>query len=291
MALRAGRGQETQGRLLGLQRSAGNRATRATIGAATADLGRQVQRQAMTSAQTPACQLVMPRLEAEAYLIATSSIASHVEARLAAEEEGVDDGYSCLASPSLAILDDEAFTDAFVEYATGRATPDGGGVFTAESARAYAEGGVNGFQDGSLTVLRLSEALPGHTVHEVLHRLSGAWPSTQGHNVNEGLTDYLTRFVAEEHGIPHDSSYDVQVGAVEELVELVGIEPVAAAYFSESGLALAQALTNTKLRRGTLDRWASAVRDGEYVIASMILDGEWFPEGQSAISEPQGPGP
>lgn len=272
--------------LLGLQRSAGNRATRATIGRVAEEPVQQLSRQAMTPAPAPTCQLVMPRLEAEAYLIATSSLGSHVEDRLAAEEEGVDDGSSCLTAPSLEVLDDDAFDDAFVEYATGLLVPGSNDVFTDETARTYAQEGTKGFQDGSRTVLRLSGTLPGHTVHEVLHRLSGTWPNSQGHNVNEGLTDYLTRLVAQEHGIPHGSSYDLQVNAIEELVDLVGIDPVVDAYFGDSGFVLNQALANAGLRHNPLRRWASSVRDGEYVIASMILEGEWFPEGQSAVSQP-----
>ena len=230
---------------------------------------------------TDVSQSVMSLLTAEAYLLA-SPIGQYVEERLAVEQEG--DGYRCLDEPQLLLLDEEEFQAAWVDYAVGAPHPDTDEPFTPQTAVAFLAENVRAFQDGQRTVVRFERSLPGITIHEVLHRLSGSWPSAQGHNVNEGITEYFTRLVIEGRDIPYDSDYGPQAAAVEELVDVVGIDAVASAYFEDSDYNILAGFRDAGLRYTNFERWVTAVREGEFVVASMILEGHHVSAGQGPMT-------
>ena len=249
-----------------------------------------LQRQALTEGQrrseepayTDAVSTPILSLRtAEAYLLA-SPIGSYVEERLAVEETG--DGYRCLDEPQLYLLDEDAFEAAWIEYAVGAPHPDTDEPFTRETAAAFLEDNVRAFQSGQRTVVRFERSLPGITIHEVLHRLAGYWPSEQGHNVNEGITEYFTRLVIEGRDIPYDSEYGQQAAAIEQLVDVVGLDAVATAYFENSDYDIKVGFRDAGLRYTNFDRWLTAVKNGEYVVASMILEGHQVSPGHGPMT-------
>ncbi|WP_322061173.1 eCIS core domain-containing protein [Paraburkholderia sp. J63] len=113
----------------------------------------------------------------------------------------------------------------------------------------------------------------GTLIHEGLH----AWSSTAydylGDFVTEGTTEYFTRELQTDIDMaPCTTCYPDEVAAVSQLMDLVGKDTVAAAYFGGGVPALHQAV-NAQLGACGLAAWAFSLQMGSFEHARAIMEG------------------
>jgi thiol-disulfide isomerase/thioredoxin len=99
----------------------------------------------------------------------------------------------------------------------------------------------------------------GILIHEGLHAHSH--PSYQAllNYVNEGTTEYFTRRLSEEVNIPPYSGYDEEEADVHKMVDLVGEDRFARAYFGGDLPGLSSAV-NSVLGQCAMSHWAGALQ-------------------------------
>ena len=168
----------------------------------------------------------------------------------------------------------DEFLTRYVAYAIGKENPDTGKPYTEKEAKAEA-GMVNGFFDTAKDEIHinLDRADPVTYLHEGIHYYAHAtWMANTGFNVNEGITELLTRELRDATGTPGGSGYPKQFAAASKLVDAVGLELVAAAYFNGDVLALASKLEQLHPEnRDRFDDWVKAVDAGRYAEAAALI--------------------
>ncbi len=173
------------------------------------------------------------------------------------------------AEGNLAIVDEPTFAIAYAETRGG--TP-----------RAT----LNGFVDGDgRQWVRASRANPGTPIHEAIHNYSEPALIRTSQPLNEGVTEYFTRMVTDQTDDPTTPAdeaaatasdrvriYSGNLGFVERLVDVVGEDVVAAAYFDGDVDGLKDAfLIETALPEATWDSMIADTRDNRWTTATLLL--------------------
>jgi hypothetical protein len=118
-------------------------------------------------------------------------------------------------------------------------------------------------------------------LHELVHIVCTKAFLELGTNVQEGATEYFARLVATDHGllprifgarekVGELTAYDEQQAAIAALVGVVGLAPVASAYFRGKVEDL-QVEVEKKRGPGMFNTWRKAVNRGDYRGAEKIL--------------------
>ncbi len=173
------------------------------------------------------------------------------------------------AEGNLAIVDETNFAIAYAETRGG--TP---------------RSTLNGFVDGDgRQWVRVLTANPGTPVHEAIHNYSQRDLIRTSQPLNEGVTEYFTRMVTDrtdDPTTPADEAaatasdrvriYSGNLGFVERLVDVVGEEVVAAAYFDGDVDRLEEAfLIETALPEASWDSMIADTRDNRWTTATLYL--------------------
>jgi hypothetical protein len=97
-------------------------------------------------------------------------------------------------------------------------------------------------------------------VHEILHaNASPNFGGTLGKDLDEGMTEKLTQMAFAKSGYSSPSGFFVgQVGVVEQLSGIVGLNTLKYAYFN--GVGGLRSMMNAKLEEGIFERFALEVR-------------------------------
>jgi Domain of unknown function (DUF4157) len=142
------------------------------------------------------------------------------------------------------VLDPEAFKLRYITYLMRPGHPDGPRINSkTNTPYNYAEAtekadSVGGFADGTKIVLKYQEnsaVMLHNAIHEAIHQQSTvSGYKTLGFNVNEGTTEFLTRYVCRDQSLDCGSGeYEAQYQAVKDFVALVNLDlgTLAYAYF------------------------------------------------------------
>ncbi len=191
---------------------------------------------------------------------------------------------------AMKIDDEAAFERAWLAYAQRSINPATGRNFTEQEARDFnAREGVRAFQDedrGEVHI-RKERADLGTQLHEGLHLFADdGWRTRMGYNVNEGVTEYLTRKLGPEvQVVRDDNSFLRQYTSASHLVAAVGEPVVAAAYFDGDIPAL-KAAVDARKGRGTWDRWLDLLDANDFKGANALLTAEAAPDAGSPPPPP-----
>jgi len=113
----------------------------------------------------------------------------------------------------------------------------------------------------------------GVLVHEGLHAHSSqAFGQAYRNYVNEGTTEHFTRQILRDAGIPRSGSYDDQVGAIEQMVAVVGEEALRGAYFRGELKAL-EDRADAVLGDCAFTDWALSLQMGSLSHATEVIQG------------------
>lgn len=151
------------------------------------------------------------------------------------------------ADGNLAIVDAETFEqawDAEIEALIADQIPNASEAEKDLVRQQYADVwlGVNGFLDSQGRQWIKTTANPGTPIHEAIHFYSDPALNERSNQLNEGVTEYFTRQVlanTDDPSTPQNEAqetldqrvYDTNERFVQDLVDVVGEEAVAAAYF------------------------------------------------------------
>jgi len=173
------------------------------------------------------------------------------------------------AEGNLAIVDETNFAIAYAETRGG--TP---------------RGTLNGFVDSSgRQWVRAMTANPGTPVHEAIHNYSQRDLIETSQPLNEGVTEYFTRMVTDQTDDPSTAAdeaaatatdrvriYSGNLRFVERLVDVVGEDVVASAYFDGDVDGLKEAfLIETALPEASWDSMIADTRDNRWTTATIYL--------------------
>ncbi len=150
------------------------------------------------------------------------------------------------------------------------------GAQPAAPANAAAEPTCNGRQMDHATTSRpviyyAKDAPAGTLIHEGLHAWSHPDFAFLHNHVNEGATEYFTRRLSDDINIPHYGSYDDEYKNVAKLVDLVGEDKLAQAYFGGKVAELHQTV-NSQLGDCALITWAFALQQNSFAFAGQIME-------------------
>ena len=109
-------------------------------------------------------------------------------------------------------------------------------------------------------------------IHEGLHAWSHPDFAFLHNFVNEGATEWFTFRLSDDIDIPHYESYPDEYKNVAKLVDLVGEDKLAQAYFSGKVAELHQAV-NSQLGDCALITWAFALQQNSFSFADQIMEG------------------
>jgi hypothetical protein len=180
------------------------------------------------------------------------------------------------ATGHLHIEDDDQFKNDYVAYAQKTINPSTHKGYTREEAEAE-EPRIGGYREGTETYMRKWRGRLGYAVHESIHTYSSpAFLSFASQPGNEGVTEYFTNLVLEDHGLGKDASEytEHQLPPVEKLVQVLGPSGktvLAGAYFNGKLQALREAVDKAR-GQGTWNKWVAAMRAMDYSDASDALD-------------------
>jgi hypothetical protein len=131
------------------------------------------------------------------------------------------------------VLGPDTFRDEFISYSKRHVNARTGKRYTEAEAKAV-EPSIQGFvsdETGTLILAR-ERGGPDTAVHEAMHKFENPrWDVPWV--VNEGVTEFFSRKLCHEHGVPVAGSYEPQFRSVKKLVdEVVGETVLANAYFN-----------------------------------------------------------
>lgn len=173
------------------------------------------------------------------------------------------------AEGNLAIVDETNFAIAYAETRGG--TP---------------RSTLNGFVDGDgRQWVRVLTANPGTPVHEAIHNYSQRDLIRTSQPLNEGVTEYFTRMVTDQTDDPATATdeaaaiasqrvdiYSGNLRFVERLVDVVGEDVVASAYFDGDVDRLKEVfLAETALPEASWDSMIADTRDNRWTTATLYL--------------------
>jgi hypothetical protein len=115
-----------------------------------------------------------------------------------------------------------------------------------------------------------NDAPAGTMIHEGLHAWSHPDFAFLHNHVNEGVTEWFTFRLSDDINIPHYESYPDQYKNAAKLVDLVGEDKLAQAYFGGKVAELHQAV-NSQLGDCALITWAFALEQNSFNLADEIL--------------------
>ena len=160
-------------------------------------------------------------------------------------------------------------------YLKGKRNPDTHATFTDDEAKEFAKN-VNAFQDANEIHVNEERGEAATTVHESMHLFAFATVANKvGFNANEGMTEFFTKKLcaAQTPAIPRGDFYPDQHKSVKKLVDYVGEDTVAEAYY-HGKLAELEAAVDKKAGAsgaGTYSKWLGYMKLGKYAEADALL--------------------
>jgi hypothetical protein len=157
----------------------------------------------------------------------------------------------------------QEFTTLVIAYLVGRG-------MTNAQATAMAPN-VNAYRDGNEMHLGLDRGETATAIHESMHVFQhDDYPGQLGFNVKEGTTEYMTRIITTQQGIPRGNFYPRQLQSIRRLVALVGRDTVADAYF-EGKIGDLRTAVDDAQGNGTFNNWVTFMKNGNYNAADALL--------------------
>jgi type VI secretion system secreted protein VgrG len=132
--------------------------------------------------------------------------------------------------------------------------------------------GLNGFVDKNGKVwVHKDRGNPATMVHEGIHKYSDDALIKQSQPLNEGVTEYFTRYVAKKEGIAKTrANYEPNYKTTSALATLVGENSLCKAYFDGDIDQLKKAV-DAKQGAGTWDKFVKLTKDKKWKEASALL--------------------